>query len=408
MADFNPAQSFSQGHLGGQRILASQRNNQINALQQSVSQQLGQGGFNPGESTEFQQLTGLDPQVGAQILSTFNALEDPRKKAIFEDARKSRQFLEAGNGEGFLAIVSDRLNNIERLGGDPSGTLSILQDFNNGNVQGAIDKLKQTELTGMQATDSKGNPFLTDTRQGGPVSVQSSKILPDGTIIEVLKGGGRQVISPTGEILTGPAAREAVKRSNDQAFNRKKEIARLGQTIRREEAKEGLMNDQQKGIQRGNIQRLGELSKTSASRLASIKKATKFKLALDRGEVQSGAGRIGASFIPGVFTKQAQFDEEFNAFAEIAARQALKASGETRPTDPDVEGMKRAMFGIGRDEQVNITLLTDFINAQNQDTGELDQLIDASKTGNLGGFTFTPSGAAQINVGQLSDEDLFN
>ena len=162
MADFNPAQSFSQGHLGGQRILASQRNNQINALQQSVSQQLGQGGFNPGESAEFQQLSGLAPQVGAQILSTFNSLEDPRKKAIFEDARKSRQFLEAGNGEGFLAIVSDRLNKIERLGVDPSGTLSILQAFNSGDIQGAISQLKQTELTGMQATDSKGNPFLTD------------------------------------------------------------------------------------------------------------------------------------------------------------------------------------------------------------------------------------------------------
>ena len=402
MADFNPAQSFSQGHLGGQRILASQRNNQINALQQNIAQQSGQGGFNPNNSLDFQKLSALDPNASAQILSTFNALDESRKKAAFQDARKARQRLESGDGEGFQGIVQDRISNIERLGGDSTGSRSVLDTFNSGDIQGTINQLMQTEQVGIDLG------FLKDTRQGGPVSVQSSKILPDGTIIEVLKGGGRQVISPTGEILTGPAAREAVKRSNDQAFNRKKEIARLGQTIRREEAKEGLMNDQQKGIQRGNIQRLGELSKTSASRLASIKKATKFKLALDRGEVQSGAGRIGASFIPGVFTKQAQFDEEFNAFAEIAARQALKASGETRPTDPDVEGMKRAMFGIGRDEQVNITLLTDFINAQNQDTGELDQLIDASKTGNLGGFTFTPSGAAQVNVDQLSDEDLFN
>jgi hypothetical protein len=255
------------------------------------------------------------------------------------------------------------------------------------------------------------NAFIDMPNQlkpGNNISVQSAKILDDGTIIEVLKGGGRRVISTTGELLSGDAAREAVKVSRDQAFNRKKEIARLGQLIRREEAKEGLLTDQQKGIQRSNIQRLGELSKTATSRLASIKKASKFKLALDKGEVNSGAGRIGASFIPGVFTKQAQFDEEFNAFAEIAARQALKAAGETKPTDPDVEGMKRAMFGIGRDEQVNIVLLNDFINAQKNDIGELDQLIEASKSGNLGGFTFTAEQSAKTDIKSLSDEDLFN
>ena len=54
----------------------------------------------------------------------------------------------------------------------------------------------------------------------------------------------------------------------------------------------------------------------------------------------------------------------FNAFSEVAARQQLKASGETRPTDADVQGMKQAMFGIGRDEKVNVQLLEDFIADQ--------------------------------------------
>ena len=192
MADFNPAQSFSQGHLGGQRILASQRNNQINALQQNIAQQSGQGGFNPNNSLDFQKLSALDPNASAQILSTFNALDDSRKKAAFQDARKSRQFLEAGNGDGFLDTVQDRITNIERLGGDSTGSRSVLETFNSGDIQGTISQLMQTEQVGIDLG------FLKDTRQGGPVSVQSSKILPDGTIIEVLKGGGRQVISPTG------------------------------------------------------------------------------------------------------------------------------------------------------------------------------------------------------------------
>ena len=130
-------------------------------------------------------------------------------------------------------------------------------------------------------------------------------------------------------------------------------------------------------------------------------------MALESGNVHSGAGRKGLSFVPGVFTSQGQFDEEFNAFAEVAARQTLKASGETRPTDADVQGMKQAMFGIGRDETVNIQLLTDFIKDQHAQTSELDQLIDASKGGSLSNFTFTPTTGA-VNVGELSDEDLFN
>ena len=396
---FNPLANFNQGLQAGQNVQAAQRQNQINALQGSIGQQSAQGGLNPNNSLEFQQLSTLDPNASAQILSNFNNLDKSRKKALFQDAREARKVLESGDGEGFLNIVSDRLDNIERLGGDPSQTMNVLNAYNSGDIQGALGMLNRTEQAGVDLG-------LIKDLSGGNVSVQSSKILDDGSVIQVLKGGGRQVISTTGEILTGEAAKNAVRVSRDQAFNRKKELARLGQLIRREESNEGLLSEQQSGIQKLNIQRLGELSKTSTGRQAAIKKATKFKLALDKGEVQSGAGRIGASFIPGVFTKQAQFDEEFNAFAEIAARQQLKASGETKPTDPDVEGMKRAMFGIGRDEQVNIILLNDFIKAQQIETGELDQLINASKTGNLSNFTFTPTNKAVV-VGDLSDEDLF-
>jgi len=109
-----------------------------------------------------------------------------------------------------------------------------------------------------------------------------------------------------------------------------------------------------------------------------------------------------------VFTSQGQFDEEFNAFAEVAARQQLKASGETRPTDADVQGMKQAMFGIGRDKDVNIQLLSDFISDQNAQNNELDQLIEASRGGALSEFTFTPAPQnIQTDTSTLSDDELF-
>jgi len=369
----------------------------------TIFQQFGQGQAQRQQEQRAQQnqafnLEQQEFQRGQQFLQ----LDDQRKKALFTDAREVNTRLGAGDVNGALGVLSERVGIIEQLGGDTTDTREIADLLASGNIQGAQELLTLTETVGVQ------QGFLKDLTSGGPVSVQSAKILDDGTVIEVLKRGGRRVISPTGELLTGDAAKEAVKVSRDQAFNRKKEIARLGQLIRREEAKEGLLTDQQTSIQRGNIKRLGTLSGTSSGRVSSIKKATKFKLALEKGEASSGASRRGASFIPGVFTSQGQFDEEFNAFSEVAARQQLKASGETRPTDADVQGMKQAMFGIGRDKDVNIQLLSDFIADQNAQNNELDQLIEASRGGALSEFTFTPAQQnIQTDTSTLSDDELF-
>ena len=131
-----------------------------------------------------------------------------------------------------------------------------------------------------------------------------------------------------------------------------------------------------------NVERISELSKGVKTRDGSIKKARKFLRAFEKGS-KSGAGRKAASYVPGVWTDQGQFDEELDAFAEIAAREKLKAVGEIRPTDADVVGMKRSLFGIARDEQTNINLLTEFIAEQEALDDELDSLRAAKKAGNL-------------------------
>ena len=398
MAVFNPLQNFNQGFDAASRRreadfkksedarLRKQRESFVNAT-------------NKGDA--LKQLIVDQPQIGFAFMNKMQT-DEKGLDALIQDSVMLKHQLEIDpTGASAMSLLQNRKQTLDSgvLGGNRNSfqtdqAISILQN------EGPEKLLKNM------------NEFIDLPNQlkgGRPVSVQSAKILDDGTVIEVLKGGGRQVISASGETLTGDAAKEAVSVSRDQAFNRKKELARLSQTIKREERREGLLTDQQTAIQRGNIKRLGALSGTSSGRSSSIKKATKFKLALERGEAASGAGRRGASFIPGVFTSQGQFDEEFNAFSEVAARQQLKASGETRPTDADVQGMKQAMFGIGRDETVNIQLLSDFINDQNAQNSELDQLIEASRGGTLSEFTFTPSQqGAQTDIKSLSDDELFN
>jgi hypothetical protein len=379
---FNPLQSFLSGQQAGQQ-------QQSNRLAGSVANEMQNPNFNARKSTDFMQLQAIDPDRANKSMESFKSLSNERKKAYFDDMVIGRSLLQANDMAGFGNFIDDRLTNLDRLGSDDaSGTEMIRDRFNEGDIQGIM----QGYDAGIQAGQQLG--FLSGSQASAP-SVQSSKILEDGTIIQVLKDGSRQVTSSAGDMLQGDQAREAIKLSSQQSFNRKKELARLGQTIKREQAKEGLLTDQQTEIQRQNIKRLGALSGTSTGRNAAVKKASKFKLALETGEAFSGAGRRAARFIPGVFTSQGEFDEEFNAFAEVAARQQLKAAGETRPTDADVKGMKEAMFGLGRDEDVNVQLLGDFIKDQLAQTQELDQLIEASTGGNLSSFTFTNATAQQ-------------
>lgn len=120
--------------------------------------------------------------------------------------------------------------------------------------------------------------------------------------------------------------------------------------------------------------RIDAMKDTIGSRQSGIRKAKYFYDLLERGEMASGGMRKLLSYIPFTFTEQGRMDEEFNAFAETAARAALKASGEIRPTDADVKGMKQAMFGIGRDEKVNQRLLNSFMNSLQRDNHEAYQL----------------------------------
>lgn len=118
--------------------------------------------------------------------------------------------------------------------------------------------------------------------------------------------------------------------------------------------------------------RLGELKQSAAGRRNGLKQAQYFRDLLDKGELSTGSWDSFANkWIPGTWTKNQELNQEFNSFAERAARQALKADGETKPTDADVAGMKKAMFGVGSDEGVNLNLLDQYLTTQLQDENTL-------------------------------------
>ena len=342
--------------------------------------------------------------VAPDILGQFHDAQQ-----FTSDARTARSgkfyttLLANDDKDSRLQIIDSEVAKMQEMGIDPTNLLAVRQDVAEDDPE-ANSGIAMMARAALDPKEMLSDYFKASS--GADKSVQSAKILEDGTVIQVLRGTGTQVVSPSGEVITGEDARVAVRESSKQSHNRKIELKKLDQVIKTAQGQEGVLNDLQKTMQKSNIQRLSSLSSTSSGRKSAMNKAYKFKMALESGDVGSGASRSAAGFVPGVFTSQAQFDEEFNAFSEVAARQQLKASGELRPTDADVQGMKNAMFGIGRDEKVNIQLLGDFINNQVAQNAELDQLIDAGNTGNLSNFTFTPDGNDQAQANNQDQQAL--
>lgn len=174
-----------------------------------------------------------------------------------------------------------------------------------------------------------------------------------------------------------------------------------------------------KELTKKNVARLSELQVSSGTRGLSLTKAQGFLKAFQDGKASSGAGRKLLSFSPfGTYTTQGEFDEQFDSFSEIAARAKLKALGEIRPTDADVKGMKESLFGIGKDEDVNVQLLQDFIQEQTALQTEYAGLTSANEAGTISEFqsiagTMSPREADPIKItgwfnGIDPDSELFD
>jgi hypothetical protein len=76
--------------------------------------------------------------------------------------------------------------------------------------------------------------------------------------------------------------------------------------------------------------------------------------------------------------------EALDALAERTARARLKANGEIRPTDADVEGEKKALFGAGRTEEftgASLDRLIAEIERQEQEYNQLGEYMQVPMHG---------------------------
>mgnify|MGYP003648714889 CR=1 FL=1 len=343
--------------------------------------------MNPLRLEEAQQ--GVD--INSQNIAA--ARNESRFKNIFQTSQMLKPFIannDAAGAEQFMLKNISRLQDAKARGEDVDLTESLetLEQIKAGNLQGvaqnitAIEGIAQQRMNkGMSAGQREFNQLAAlaggdknlDITQAARIKLGLDPRASSSSVERIAKDTtlGKAVATQAGNVST----------ATEQA-----------------EADVQIPVEEQKLTQSLNIKRIKELTASEKPRQATIKKAKRFLKAFNSG-TESGATRAAWSLLPGVFTDQAGFDEQLNAFSEVAARQQLKAAGEIRPTDADVEGMKRAMFGVGRDEATNIQLLEDYISDQEDVDMELDELRDAKESGILKTFTGRKA--------KLSEADIF-
>lgn len=327
-------------------------------------------------------LQGFGAGVAGRGTEFLQGLDDARSNALVKDAYTTQQHLLNGNVPDALALLNNR---VELLGDrDNKDTQGIIDLIGSGNIQGAVSELQIPIDYAIGLGKFKPPQIAEATPKQQIVNGQLVTITEDGAVATDIKG----LTPENGEDLKKEKTRAEIKKL-------KAETKRILESEMKQLRKDGSLSPDDAAIIKqeriktteNNVSRIAELSQGQSARASSTAKARRFLKAFEEGRATSGTTRAFVDFIPGVYTEQGQFDEEFDSFAEVAARAKLKSLGETKPTDADVAGMKRSMFSPFRDETTNIQLLRDFITDQEQLDDELEELNRAKEAGNLSAFT---------------------
>jgi len=375
--DPNAVSSFSDQLTGLGQILQQKRDETEVKQKEAQRQEETQDALDSGDPKQISAITAKYPETAAATERAFGITNNHTRKLTQELAA---QVVNANSPDQAADIIDQYLPLMSDAGGEPLHLTNALIGLRNGT-----QSLEQVKSIAMMLS-----PELLKTSRAGGMASAKTEIYPDGTVVQSLPNNTSQVLDPAGNIVTGEARKKTLKdalKSRYEMAGGKAAAAAQGKadvelgtagpiaaSIIESERPGRVQTEQEIGTAKSNVSRLKVLKDSNIGRAAALTKATGFLKEFEKG-AKSGAGRHAASFVPGVYTSQGQFDEKFNAFAEVAARQKLKASGETRPTDSDVQGMKQAMFGVGRAEEVNIALLKEFINELNAENAELQSLL---------------------------------
>jgi hypothetical protein len=331
-------------------------------------------------------MPSFNDYIAARSAPKPNYYLTPNQRRQAEEARQrnvlaeilSNQSTQIANRRNQLANTQTALE-MANYGNDKYGNPVQLQDGTYGqpvfNRQGQF--LRFEKLPGYTPRSKEkeyGNPILLQDGTYGQPQLNAS-----GQVVGITKIPGYTPMGttkPDYELATYLSEAEQLEFTNPSTPpERMRQLTTKAEVAKRRVGTEPTFEEKEQI--KADIKRSGELSSGAGLRETSLTEAKRFLGAFKgnkedyesfglSGPADSGQTRVLIDMFPGKFSAQSKFEEQLDAFAEQAARQLLKAAGEVRPTDADVAGAKKALFGVGKDEATNIRLLENYIAQQEQ------------------------------------------
>lgn len=151
------------------------------------------------------------PQLASNFLQSVGIADARRGQDAANYALSAYQNID--NPEEFVRLTQNRINYLQQQGRDPSESVRVLEKYMSGDVESVRKgtKILAASLANQGYLDK--DIYASTFGAGGGRSMGSTKILDDGTTIQVTSSGP-VVFSPSGEQLTGQAAADAIRQAN--------------------------------------------------------------------------------------------------------------------------------------------------------------------------------------------------
>ena len=145
-------------------------------------------------------------------------------------AEREGQGLNADREKKWLSGAMEEFNTTGSLGRSGNAIKMMNETMNGDLIAKAKEAKRKADLEerGMKVKEGQLRQKEKEMSMGGGenAGVQSSNILDDGTVIQVLKSGGTRVVDPAGNALSGQARADAIKAA--QNYGAEIQSARAG------------------------------------------------------------------------------------------------------------------------------------------------------------------------------------
>lgn len=164
---------------------------------------------NPGATAEdYGRLMMEYPEISQDLQRGWDMMSEPRQRTILRDMAQVYSAIDTGNIDIARGLLEERIEAAQNSGREDDAQQAelILRTME-------VDPRAARTTLGISLRALGGSEF-DELLTGGRPTLRSSEILPDGTIVGVTDQGP-VVYSPTGEVVTGQAAADAIRQAQE-------------------------------------------------------------------------------------------------------------------------------------------------------------------------------------------------